>query len=99
MTGPMTCATRPSFMKEALLCSSLQGIRAAHDLGDLLGDLRLAGAVVLAREDLDELLRVVGGVLHRDAARRLLARRQLEERAVDAVPHEERKDRAEDDLG
>src|SRR3712207_626352 len=36
-----------------------------HDLGNLLGDLGLAGLVGLAGEPLDQLLCVVGGGLHR----------------------------------
>src|SRR5438128_10807139 len=40
--------------------SLLQRLRPADDLGDLLGNLRLPGAVVLAREVFDDLAGVFG---------------------------------------
>src|SRR5688572_8095060 len=60
-------------------------IRAAHQLRDLLRDLRLARAVVGARERSDQLLRVVSRVLHGRPPRAVLRRRALDHRAVDAV--------------
>src|SRR3954452_16662236 len=60
-----------------------EGVGAADDLADLLGDLGLAGLVGLPREVLRKLLGVVGGRLHRPAPRRRLRGRGLEHRRVD----------------
>src|SRR5262245_46481381 len=85
-TGPMTWTTFPSAMC-AMAGALLQCGRAAHDLRDLLRDHGLAGLVVFAGEALLHLARVVGRVLHRDAARELLARDRREQDAVEDVLH------------
>ena len=54
-------------------------VRSTHrhlrggDFQEFLGDVRLAQLVVFERQILDELLRVVGRIFHRDHARALLA--------------------------
>ena len=48
---------------------SLESRSAADDLGDLLRDLRLTGAVVGAPKDVEDVAGVVRRVLHRGAAR------------------------------
>src|SRR3982751_3019916 len=59
----------------------------ADDLGDLLGDLRLTSAVESATQHVEHLTRVVGRVLHRRAARALLAGSRLDERAINRVAY------------
>ncbi len=49
-----------------------EGVGAADDLADFLGDLGLAGLVGLAGQGSDEFLRVVGCGLHRSTARSVL---------------------------
>src|SRR5262249_11669776 len=76
-TGPITWMMRPC--APALTCpllvvvmvvpSSFEGLRTAHDLHQLLGDGRLAGAVVLQGVGRDHLFGVVAGVLYRGHAR------------------------------
>src|SRR3954471_15461834 len=87
-TGPITRTTRPSACP---FCSAIgltlpsvargrrQRFGAAHDLHDLGRDLVLTRAVGLPRQDLQQLVRVVGGRLHRTPARRVLRRRRFEQ--------------------
>src|ERR1051326_4006877 len=73
-TRPVPTAASPLsavFSTVAVMCSSLtlcacvgQGVGAAHDLADFLGDLGLPGVVRLAGQGLEEIVRVVGGRLH-----------------------------------
>src|SRR5687768_9588072 len=72
---------------------------AADDLGDLLRDRGLPHPVVGAREALQHVAGVVGGVLHRRAAGALLGGRGLHQRAVDAVAHVEREHLPQDLVG
>src|SRR5205823_3703253 len=69
----------------AEVCRDLlsEGVRAGHDLEDLLGDLGLAGAVQVERQAVDQLDRVLGGIPHRGHAGAVLGRGRLEQRAVD----------------
>src|SRR5438874_8839831 len=69
----------------AEVCRDLlsEGVRAGHDLEDLLGDLGLAGAVQVERQAVDQLDRVLGGVAHRGHAGAVLGCGRLEQRAVD----------------
>src|SRR5688500_12676708 len=102
-TGPMTWTILPTLrvcvavaMNRILVATvvvsglALQGGRAAHDLGDLLRDRRLALAVVRPLQHLEDLAGVVGRVLHRRAARAVLRRHGLDEPAIQGVSHIER---------
>src|SRR3712207_5629309 len=60
-----------------------EGVGAADDLADLLGDLRLAGLVGLPGEVLGQLLGVVGRGLHGAPAGGRLGGRGLQHRRVD----------------
>src|SRR5438105_3490082 len=62
------CSRTRSLGVRVAAIGSLQRRRAADDLGNLLRDLRLAGAVVHARQLLDDVAGVLGGRLHGDAA-------------------------------
>src|SRR3954468_4291013 len=87
-TGPITRTTRPSACP---FCSAIgqtlpsvargrrQRFGAAHDLHDLGRDLVLTRAVGLPRQDLQQLIRVVGRRLHRAPPRGVLRRRRLEQ--------------------
>src|SRR5215213_10571835 len=75
-----------------------QRLRARDDFHDLLRDLRLALAVHLQGEVLDEVGRVLGRVAHRGHARAVLGRRRLEQRAVDRDLHVGRHEALEDVL-
>src|SRR5690625_4781634 len=99
-TGPVTRAMRPvavpgsavpSTVAVTLLLTSRagtsEGVGAADDLADLVGDLRLAGLVGLAGQGLDKLLGVIGRRLHRVAPRGLLRGGRLQEREIDPVRH------------
>src|SRR5690606_10440017 len=55
---------------------------AAHDLGNFLGDRRLAGLVVDQLQVVDQLVGVVGGGLHRHHARGMLGGDVLQHRLV-----------------
>src|SRR3954466_8363352 len=98
-TGPITRTTRPvppcavddcsvavAVMRHSLSVLSFlgQGFGAADDFHDFLGDLRLPGGVGVTGELLDELVRVVGGRLHRPLPGGLLARRRIEHGREDA---------------
>src|SRR5262245_51830630 len=86
-TGPMIWTIFPVFIRSPLrLCSLLERFGAAHDVEQLLGDLFLAGLVVLDREDLDHLLGVRGRGFHGGHPRAVLARGRLHQRAVDLHP-------------
>src|SRR3954468_6967204 len=60
-----------------------QRLGAGDDFHDLLGDLRLALAVHLQGQVLDQVARVLGGVAHRGHARAVLGGRGLEQRPED----------------
>src|SRR5688572_11753687 len=102
----MTWTTRPmvlvAFAVAVVMCvfssSALERRGTADDLGDLLRDLRLAGAVVGATEQLQHVTGVVGGVLHRRASRGLLGRDGLDERAIDRIAHVRGQELGEDGL-
>src|SRR6266496_1761365 len=74
----------------------LQRLRSAHDLRDLRGDLRLAGLVGLAGQDLDQVLRVLRRGLHRSAPRSVLRRSRLEHRVKHLGRHVLRQQEIED---
>src|SRR5947209_18448905 len=90
-TGPviwMTCPVAPAgaagavlAMGGCLLCA-LPGLGAGRDLDHLAGDVGLADLVVLEGQVLEELLGVLGRVLHRHHLAREEARRRLERRLV-----------------
>src|SRR5262249_56731997 len=89
-TGPMTCTIFPMLMPRLLrsACAAcLEGFRAADDVEQLLGDLLLARLVVLDRQDVDHLLGVLGGRLHRRHASAVLAGQRLHQSAVDLHAH------------
>src|SRR5687768_177030 len=101
----MTCTTFPTCTPAAIVAiaisvqcygsrsnseSGSERFGAADDLGDLLGDLRLARTVVRATEHVEHLAGVIGRVLHGRAAGALLARCGLDQRAIDRVAHVER---------
>src|SRR5688572_8877745 len=75
---------------------SFERVGPAHDLRDLTRDPGLPLAVVVPREDLDHLLRVVGRELHGDPPRDLLARGRLHEGPVDGGLHREREEALQD---
>src|SRR5215207_9294585 len=92
MTTPWISSMRPTFLiAVADMCgfllgsskTSRQSLSAADDLHDLLRDLRLAGAVHLEREVVDDVAGVVGGAAHRGHARTQLRRGRLQQRPVD----------------
>src|SRR3954447_15386340 len=88
-TGPVIAITRPVVgAATAILCLLLLPrsgrFGPGRDLDHLARDVRLANLVVGEGQVLDELLRVLGGVLHRHHLRRVEARRQLERRLEDA---------------
>src|SRR5574342_791828 len=58
---------------------SFQGLGPTHDLHQLLGDVGLAGAVVLEGELADELLGVAAGRVHGGHARAVLAGGRVEQ--------------------
>src|SRR5580704_18018441 len=78
-TRPVVSAASPlaaEFSTVAVICSSLircvragQRVGAADDLADFLGDLGLPCVVRLTGQRLDQIVRVVGGRLHRAPAR------------------------------
>src|SRR6476646_11001664 len=87
-TGPITRTTRPSACPFCsaiglALLSGRQRLGAAHDLHDLGRDLILTRPVGLARQNLQQIVRVVGRGLHRTPARRVLRRGRLEQRRPD----------------
>src|SRR5687768_14257712 len=102
-TGPVIWMTRPVAVGVAvgMVCrvppgwaSRLARLRAGRDLDHFAGDVRLADLVVRERQVLHELVGVLGRVLHRDHAARLLARLALEDGLEEA-----RRDVAGDELG
>src|SRR5438046_2645541 len=78
---------------------AFQRLRPAHDLCDLLGDLRLPRPVVGALQQLDNLAGVVGRVLHRRALCAEERRRRLYQRPIHLVAHVQRQQLREDRLG
>src|SRR5436190_22737734 len=113
-TGPVIWMTRPVVAGAAVAMSGMPpasfvisaSVRAGRDLDHLAGDIGLADLVVGQRQVLDELLSVLGRVLHRDHPARLLAGFRLEdclEQARRDVAREEllkhrRRARLEDEL-
>src|SRR6266542_2704844 len=102
-TGPMTLTTRPfacplpfsSAISLTLLFTRglSQCFSASDDLHDLGRDLRLAGLVGHPGQNLDELLRVVGGRAHGPPAGRVLGGGRFQQGAVHAgldVPRQQR---------
>src|SRR5829696_1708603 len=89
-TGPVIWMTRPVAAGAAVAMGvpprlrRLAGLGAARDLDHLASDVGLSDLVVRERQVLDELLRVLGGVLHRDHPGALLARLGLEHRLEQA---------------
>src|SRR5215210_5376778 len=85
-TGPVIWITWPvvrgaaTAMGVRSLLSALPGLRAGRDLDHLAGDIGLADLVVREGQVLDELVGILGRVLHRDHPGRLLARLPLEDR-------------------
>src|SRR5579885_1814203 len=73
--------------------------RARNDLDDLARDARLADAVHVERQRLNQLARVLRGGVHRRHARALLARDRLQQRAVNLRLDESRQEAAEDCRG
>ena len=65
--------------------------RAADDFRDLLRDLRLPLPIVRPLQQLQDLARIVGGVLHRGPARAVLGGGRFHQPPIDRVPHVERK--------
>src|SRR3954454_4899445 len=103
-TGPVIWMTRPSPAGAAIVMSVMPpescasaSVRAGRDLDHLAGAVGLAGLVVREREVLDELLGVLGGVLHRDHPARLLARLRLEDGLEQARGDVARQEPVEDD--
>src|SRR5438552_18373819 len=83
---PMTCVILPAVgMEGSGVSSLLEGGGAAHDLGELGGDLGLAAAVEQAAERLDHVHRIVGGALHGRHAGHLLGHRRVEEGLEDGT--------------
>src|SRR5439155_24946946 len=82
-TGPVIWITRPvaAGAAVAIVMSSWPSARlgARRDFDHLAGDVRLANLVIGERQVLDELLGVLGRVLHRDHPARFLARLRLED--------------------
>src|SRR5919199_5343498 len=70
--------------------------RAGYDLDDLARDARLADAIHVERQGLDQLARVLRRRVHRRHARALLRGDGLQERAVDLRLDEARQQAAED---
>src|SRR3954468_577008 len=87
MTAPMDWTILPSLTCVVLMIFSREcasdGCSAAHDFRQFLGDGRLARLVVDEREVVDDAGGVLARRLHRDHARRLLARHVLGDRLVD----------------
>src|SRR5258705_13981855 len=88
-TGPVIWITRPVAVGAAvgmgwLLRSASAGLGAGRDLDHFAGDVGLADLVVGEGEVVDQLLGVLGRVLHRDHSTRLLAGLALEDRLEQA---------------
>src|SRR5689334_14035673 len=88
-TGPVIWMTWPVVDGAAVAMGwwascALPGLCAGRDLDHLAGDVGLADLVVGEGQVLDELLGVLGRVLHRDHPARLLARLALEDRLEQA---------------
>src|SRR3954467_8548875 len=90
-TGPVIWMTRPRPAGASVVMSgsascvlTSASVRAGRDLDHLASDVGLSDLVVRERQVLDELLGVLGCVLHRDHPGALLARLALEHRLVDA---------------
>src|SRR5918993_631107 len=92
-TAPATGAAAAGAVAVSVMFLSLrkgllggrQCVSAAHDLGNLLGDLGLARVVRKARVVGDELVGIVARRLHRLLRGCVLGRRGLEHRVVDAA--------------
>src|SRR3954451_3398999 len=84
---------------DELLLRPAQRLGATDDLHDLGGDGILAGAVHDAREVDDEVVRVVGGRLHRALTRRVLGCGRVEQRRERARLDVAREQEVEDGVG
>src|SRR3712207_6199900 len=90
-TAPMTWATRPlrfaasaiAIVVRPVLSGRSERLRARDDLDEFLGDLRLAGAVVVEGEALDHVAGVARGVVHGGHLRAAEGGRVFEQRAED----------------
>src|SRR3954447_4992378 len=107
-TGPMTRATRPTPGPEAcstaasvvvavmffsgFVGSAGERVGARHDLADLLRDLGLAGLVGEPGVHAHQVLRVLGGGVHRALTSGQLGCRRLEQAGVDAAADVPRKE-------
>src|SRR3954463_16384840 len=87
-TGPVIAITRPVASAATAMSSSilldLERLGAGRDLDHLARDVRLANLVVGESQVLDQLLRVLGRVLHGHHLGGVEAGRQLERRLEDA---------------
>ena len=97
---PITWEIRPVIVAVAMCERSLFECRSrADDVGQLARDLVLAGAVVLPRERLDEVVGVLGGAAHGDHPRDLLADGRVEEALEQPDLERDRHDLLEDAAG
>src|SRR5687768_15745649 len=99
----MTCTTLPMFRAgggaAVVAILSLECRGAADDLGNLLRDLRLTGAVICTAKHVENVAGVVGCVFHRGAPSSLLRCRGLDECAIHGVPDVQRQELRENRLG
>src|SRR5579875_3937335 len=72
-----------AFYSDWVTATSLESLRAGHDLEDLLGDLRLASAVHLQRQIADQLAGILRRIAHRRHSRAVLGGRRLKQGAED----------------
>src|SRR5210317_642838 len=108
-TGPVTRATRPvvvAFVVAVFVISlslSLlrrsEGVGAAHDFGNLLGNFSLASVVRQAGVFTDQLVGVVTGRLHRLLASSVFSRRGLQHGGEDSVLDVDRKQGIQNVIG
>src|SRR4051812_26416021 len=88
----MTWITLPIFFTPftaVAILLALECRRTTDNLGDLLRDLRLAGAVICTAKDVEDLAGVVCCVLHRVPLRALECSFVLHQSAVNRVAHVE----------
>src|SRR5687767_9180231 len=99
----MTCTTLPMFRvgggAAVVAMLSLEGRGATDDLGDLLRDLRLTGAVICTAKHVENVAGIVGCIFHRGAPSSLLCCGGLDECAINRVPHVKRQELRENRLG
>src|ERR1051326_2213177 len=97
-TGPMTWVIRPTLLSMGRP-RKLQRLGAGDDLDQLLGDHRLAGAVVGERLAADHVAGIAGGIVHRRHLRAVERGGVLQERAEDLHRDIARQQRVQDVLG